>query len=440
MEHFWLKFQEWTSNNYKHASGTTTSAWTEFHNDNVPGTTSTQLTNKRNSNDEPTEGGGDNSRAPKRPRNKTKVRQERNKALDFACHFKKHNPRKYNIDEFRSCCLGHWGTIARVKEHLYRRHQLAPQCPRCCQQFESQEELQAHSRLAVSCELQPCREQEGITADVEKQLKSRKKTSAGQSEADRWREIYQILFPGEPVPSPYNYENWSASRDFLNYVAFAREEVPRRFRQSLEAIITAGIEPIEHQIIARMEDLIRDCQEQTFSSYRLQYRSAEQTVPVNTGHLNLGDEKLPQHQPAQEEMLTDVNTAAPPQDRDPPEDVGPVDLNSEAQDMTQYESGVTLSVASNDPPDAQGTATVSHSGNDTDWLMCGCSYFCICPRNSANQRLTSSQIHVTPGTPMNLDIEPTIATTEKAMSGYTSQLLVESNDDGFDWASYLNSC
>jgi hypothetical protein len=93
----------------------------------------------------------------------------------------------------------------KCREHLYRRHQLAPQCPRCCQQFESQEELQAHSRLAVSCELQPCGEREGITADVEKQLKSRKKKSPGQSEADRWREIYQILFPGESVPLPCKF-------------------------------------------------------------------------------------------------------------------------------------------------------------------------------------------------------------------------------------------
>jgi hypothetical protein len=46
----------------------------------------------------------------------------RNKALDFACHFKKHNPRKYNIDEFRSCCLGHWGTVARVKYDLDFSH------------------------------------------------------------------------------------------------------------------------------------------------------------------------------------------------------------------------------------------------------------------------------------------------------------------------------
>jgi hypothetical protein len=187
-----------------------------------------------------------------------------------------------------------------------------------------------------------------------------------------------------------------------------------------------------------MEDLIRDCQEQTFSSYRLQNSLAEQTVPVIAGHLNLGDEQLPQHQPEQEEILADENAAAPPRDQDPPEDVGPVLPNSPAQDMTQYGPGVTPSVASNDPLDTQGTATFSYPGNDMDGLMCGCSYFCICPRNPTNQYFRSSQIHVTPDIPMTPDIEPTTATTEEAMSGYTSQMLVESNNNDFDWGSYMN--
>ena len=231
----------------------------------------------------------------------------------------------------------------------------------------------------------------------------------------------------------------STSRAFLNYETYARKELPRRFRQSLEAIVTAGIQPIEDQIIARIEDLIRDCQEQTFSSYRLQYSSAEQTIPVNAGHLNLGDEQLPRHQSKQEEVFADENAAAPLRDQDPPEDVRPVVLNSPVQDMNQYEPGVTMSVASNDPPDAQGTAMFSDSGNDTDRLMCGCLYFCTCNRNPTNQYLTSSQIHVTPDAPMTPDIELTTATTEKPMSGYTSQLLVGSNDDDLDWGSFLNS-
>jgi hypothetical protein len=187
-----------------------------------------------------------------------------------------------------------------------------------------------------------------------------------------------------------------------------------------------------------MEDLIRDCQEQIFSSYRLQHSSAEQTVFINARHLNFDDEQLPQHQHEQEEILADENTAAPRRNQEPIEEVGPVVPNSPAQDMTQYEAEVIPSVASNDPPDAQRTATFSYSDNDTHRLMCGCSYFCICFRNPTNEDLTGFQINVTPDTLMAPNIELTTATNEKAMSGYTSQLLVGSNDDDFDWGSYLN--
>jgi hypothetical protein len=107
--------------------------------------------------------------------------------------------------------------------------------------------------------------------------------------------------------------------------------------------------------------------------------------------------------------------------------------------MTQLEPGVTLSAANNHPPDTQGTASFSYLGNDTDWLICGCSYFCICPRNPTDQYLTSSQTHITPDTLMNPNIESTTTAMDKALSGYTSQLPVESNDDDFDWGSYLDS-
>jgi hypothetical protein len=68
-------------------------------------------------------------------------------------------------------------------------------------QFKNQEELEAHARLTISCELQAYNPVDGISSEVKEQLRSRKKTP-GQSEADRWRDIYQLLFPGTPVPSP----------------------------------------------------------------------------------------------------------------------------------------------------------------------------------------------------------------------------------------------
>jgi hypothetical protein len=43
---------------------------------------------------------------------------------------------------------------------------------------------------------------EGITDRLQKQLQCRKKLYAGQTEAERWQKVYQLLFPNEIVPSP----------------------------------------------------------------------------------------------------------------------------------------------------------------------------------------------------------------------------------------------
>jgi hypothetical protein len=43
---------------------------------------------------------------------------------------------------------------------------------------------------------------EGITDRLHKQLRCRKKLYANQTEAERWQQVYQLLFPNEIVPSP----------------------------------------------------------------------------------------------------------------------------------------------------------------------------------------------------------------------------------------------
>lgn len=43
---------------------------------------------------------------------------------------------------------------------------------------------------------------EGITTEIEKKLRSRKKTSRNQTDSDRWMEIYKTLFPTSISPDP----------------------------------------------------------------------------------------------------------------------------------------------------------------------------------------------------------------------------------------------
>jgi transcription elongation factor Elf1 len=86
--------------------------------------------------------------------------------------------------------------------HLYRYHRIF-QCPRCKVLEKSANDLEERHTLAVkACELNLIQPAEGITGNIEKKLRSRKKTHKGQSETERWQEMYRILFPNEGVPSP----------------------------------------------------------------------------------------------------------------------------------------------------------------------------------------------------------------------------------------------
>jgi hypothetical protein len=54
----------------------------------------------------------------------------------------------------------------------------------------------------VGCEVLDVVHPGDITTYQEKQLKSRKHTTRRQTDEEKWRDIYQILFPNEDIPSP----------------------------------------------------------------------------------------------------------------------------------------------------------------------------------------------------------------------------------------------
>src|SRR5450432_3930299 len=85
------------------------------------------------------------------------------------------------------------------REHLYRRH--VHVCLRCHHAFKNQKELDFHSVQAKACEPRNG-VIEGITPEIGRKLKSRKRGSDDQSEKGRWEAIYRLLFPGEDIPWP----------------------------------------------------------------------------------------------------------------------------------------------------------------------------------------------------------------------------------------------
>ncbi|KAI0193636.1 hypothetical protein EV127DRAFT_505790 [Xylaria flabelliformis] len=157
-------------------------------------------------------GGGDDN-GQDRGGNKRAKTETDPEEVKFACPFHKHNPKAHKKE---LCMKGGWKSIHRLKEHLYRVHLLPKHnCPRCNLCFENDKELQVHLRADEPCKKSNVAPEEGIDQDTERKLRERKRHNSGQTETQRWNDIYLLLFPGadrNAIPSPYPDYDETATR------------------------------------------------------------------------------------------------------------------------------------------------------------------------------------------------------------------------------------
>jgi hypothetical protein len=67
--------------------------------------------------------------------------------------------------------------------------------------LNSQVELDNHAESATACQPRVRQLKDGFTFEIYRILHNKKKSFTGQNEEDKWREIYQLLFPfAESVP------------------------------------------------------------------------------------------------------------------------------------------------------------------------------------------------------------------------------------------------
>lgn len=57
-------------------------------------------------------------------------------------------------------------------------------------------------------------------------------------------------------------------RELANYEEYSRRELPHFFRSALEAAVNDEAQPIEERLKSRLVEMIRDCQDRVFSTYR----------------------------------------------------------------------------------------------------------------------------------------------------------------------------
>ncbi|CAG8955158.1 hypothetical protein HYFRA_00007174 [Hymenoscyphus fraxineus] len=298
MKEFWIIFnQEWSASFQKHSGGSpqSTSSSVSQHNSKAKkqsGHQQGKRCREDENNEDPEE---DEGRDSKRPRLDLSPHKAPENHLKFACPYRKHNPRTYchRFRRWRCCALSPLDTIARVKGHLYRYHRIS-QCPRCKTLHAGPDDLEQHTLAVKSCELNHEPPAEGITDSIEKKLKSRKKAHRAQSQAERWQELYRILFPGEEVPSPY-YETTRddiicspESEELASYEEYSRRELPRFFQSALETAIATEAQPIEERLRSQLVGMIQDCQDRVFATYKAN-RSVNTSMSNSQSPLHVDD-------------------------------------------------------------------------------------------------------------------------------------------------------
>lgn len=203
----------------------------------------------------------------------------RNISTRLACPFFKRNPRLYRGSTFgsRSCRFPGFTTIHRLKEHLYRAHSLPIQCPRCGKSFTVESDLDAHLRSAPSCEIRENARMQGMNKEQEKKLRSKKRSADVQSEEDKWKAVYRILFPDDDpsvMPSPYfEYDQTTNGGDemsvseFVGFEEYSRRELPQVVKIQLERVMDKEVEPFKEQLHSLLMNLVRNCQDSLLKSY-----------------------------------------------------------------------------------------------------------------------------------------------------------------------------
>jgi hypothetical protein len=124
----------------------------------------------------------------------------------FACPFFKRRPAEYM--QKKSCPGPGWDNVHRMKEHLYRSHEILWQCERCGEVLENEADLRRHQKSETPCQVRSFVPAGGMTLERRDQLRSRKRAAGWKTEEEKWLDIYSILFPDDDLsnmPTPCKF-------------------------------------------------------------------------------------------------------------------------------------------------------------------------------------------------------------------------------------------
>ncbi|KAL1646105.1 hypothetical protein SLS58_003525 [Diplodia intermedia] len=144
-------------------------------------------------------------------------------------------------------------------------------------QKDSEEESKglSHHLAAERCQDIPeKRIIDGITGDQERQIRSRRAKEGVNTEEDKWRDVYFILFPNDrEAPSPYCVSNQATALSpgsvmFQNFERYSRREFPRLVRAELEVAALREEALMQERLRSVMVDAARRAAETLWEEFR----------------------------------------------------------------------------------------------------------------------------------------------------------------------------
>ncbi|KAG8533974.1 uncharacterized protein KY384_001717 [Bacidia gigantensis] len=144
--------------------------------------------------------------------------------------------------------------------------------------MDNTQELTEHLNEETRCQKQ-MPEPEGIDQTKMSLIKSKHGVS--------WESIYEILFPGARIPSPYwqpetdseQAEDPSSpqSRQLQEFEAYSRRVLPQLVEAHLSASLDNDLAPLEETLKARVGDLVRSCQSMVYEKFQKFQQTSKET-------------------------------------------------------------------------------------------------------------------------------------------------------------------
>ncbi|OJD29720.1 ribosome biogenesis protein nsa2 [Diplodia corticola] len=231
--------------------------------------------------------------------------------LRFACpYFQRHGSasNQGGPKMHASCMYPGFKTVARLKEHLYRCHMQPAHCVRCYRVFTTKQELDDHHLATERCQaISEKRIIDGINEHQAKRLRCRKPKEGVNTEEDKWRDVYFILFPNDrEAPSPYCVNSQvetaqltgfsPASIAFQNFERYSRREFPRLVRTELEEAARREELHMQERLRIVMVDAARRAAETLWDSFRNNMNNQNDSNGVQTENSSFNEGGAPLQQ------------------------------------------------------------------------------------------------------------------------------------------------